>query len=76
MEEEVKNEEISAADKCHGTLKKKKPNQVSSGSRVDQVLPSCCTGRFFNKLEPVQPPDPGLTCRAGFNNCGLFNDME
>jgi hypothetical protein len=38
------------------------------GSWVDRVLPCCCTGLFFNKPGPVQPPSwpgPGSTRRAG-----------
>jgi hypothetical protein len=40
----------------------------SPESWVDRVLPGRCTGRSFNKPEPVQPPGwlgPGSTCRAG-----------
>jgi hypothetical protein len=36
--------------------------------RVDRVLPGRCTGRSFDKPEPVQPPGrpgPGSTRRAG-----------
>jgi hypothetical protein len=46
------------------------PGRPGYGStrRVDWVLPGCCTGRSFNKPEPVQPPGrpgSGSTHRAG-----------
>jgi len=41
--------------------------------RVDGVLPSYCTGWFFNNPEPVQPPGPRSTCQAGFNNNGHYS---
>jgi hypothetical protein len=41
------------------TFEKKK--QVLSGfTRVDHVLPGCCTGQSFNKPELVQPSGLGL----------------
>jgi hypothetical protein len=42
-------------------LKKKTPGLV----RIRPGRPGCFTGRFFNKLGPIQPPSPGLTRRAG-----------
>jgi len=49
------------------TFKKKKQDLVrvrwghKSTYRVDQDLPSCCTGQSFNKPEPVQLLGPGST---------------
>jgi hypothetical protein len=48
----------------------------SPGSWVDRVLPGCCIKRSFNKSEPVQPPGPGSTRRAGVGLISMVSTLK
>ena len=54
------------------------PSRPDHGStrRVDRVLPGCCIKRSFNKSEPVQPPGPGSTRRAGLSLISMVSTLK